>query len=112
LFLQCPVACFFRTLLSLSVPGEYRLDFFASQSLIVLWTHPLHFISCQHVKRSFHRSSLAFIETQLGEALSFHWTRPFAFLRSIVVYLVQVLFHLFYSLRLFKIDYIGFAAAS
>jgi len=34
------------------------LDFFASQSLIVLWTHPLHFISCQHVILIFHEAHL------------------------------------------------------
>ena len=81
-FSQCPFAfligefCFYY--LS-PVPSEYLLDLFASQSLIVLWTHPLHFISCQLVMLSFHRSSLAFIETQPGGALYFHWTRPFTF---------------------------------
>ena len=103
---KCPVASSLG-LFSSSVPGKYRLDFFASQSLIVLWTHPLHFISCQHVKRSFHRSSLAFIETQLGGILRFHWTRPFTLFTIYIRYLVQVLFHLFTayaSLRLITSD--------
>jgi len=90
-----------------SDPGEYHLDFFASQSLIVLWTHPLHIISCQLVKLFFHFASLAFIETQPGRVLSFHWTRSFfpelLSFRSII-YLLQ--------LTPLKIFYIGFAAAS
>ena len=60
-----------------------------------------HFLSA--CKTLFSLSSLAFIETQFGAVLHFHWTRPFTFLRSINLYLVQVILNLFYSLRLIKI---------
>ena len=85
---------------------------FASQSLIVLWTHPLHFISCQLVMLSFHRSSLAFIETQLGGALYFHWTRPFTIITIYIFFYISFRSYLiFLQLTPLKIIYIGIAAA-
>ena len=87
LFCKCPFASFIRLsldcLLSRRSFQAPALVFSPLQSLIVLWTHPLHFISHQLDKLSFHKSSLALIETQPGEFLHFHWTRPFTFFNSI-----------------------------
>ena len=90
-FSQCPFAfligefCFYY--LS-PVPSEYLLDLFASQSLIVLWTHPLHFISCQLVKRFFHFHFTSFHRnSNRWSSYTFIGLDPLQFL---LVYLVQV----------------------
>ena len=102
--------CFFSGAIIPIAPPRRLSLLFASQSLIVLWTHPLHFISCQLVKLSFHKKFTCFHRNSTWQSFKFSLDSTLYNYYDLFVYLVQVLFHLL-QLTPLKIVYIGFAAA-
>ena len=97
-FLQSPVASI-QEPFSFPAPFSRRisLGFLRLSKLNCTLDSPFtfHFLSAR--KTLFSSSSLAFIETQPGGVLRFHWTRSFV----IVTIVISLCFSYLYSLRLF-----------